>query len=449
METAGLWMLAAVALLVVATGLPAFAVLIGVATVGALAGVATGAFGWEILSAMPPRLVGLLESDLLQALALYALLGSLLNRTPLADVLFRAGSRLLAPTGASAPLAAVGLGTLLSPMIGSVGASAAMLARVVHPRLAAQGGESPANVAVVAMASTFGVVVPPSLVLILLGDAMMRAHTEAVNAAPHTADDLRIINTQDVFHGAIVPAAIQIALVALLAWRLGRGSRRAKAPAAPLSAGEWSSAALAVAVIGGLLGGVAAGRFFAVEAAAMGAFVLLVASVALRQVDLARLKLVLADAMSVCGVLFALLVAATTFTLVFRAWGTDRLLYAWIAALPGGPSALLVAVLAILGACALVLDAFEIIFVVVPIVMPPLLAREPDAVWVSVAALGVLQASFLLPPIGYAVMMTRSLTVPSMPMRDLVRALVPYLVAQLAVLALVVAAPALTHVLDG
>jgi TRAP-type mannitol/chloroaromatic compound transport system permease large subunit len=219
-------------------------------------------------------------------------------------------------------------------------------------------------------------------------------------------------------------------------------------PVGRLSKSERASALIALLVIGGLLGGVAAGYFFAVEAAAMGAFVLFVASVATRRLDFATLRIVLAEAMSVAGTLFALLIAATTFTLVFRAFGSDRLLDAWIAAMPGGRAGLLVAALGFLVACALVLDAFEIVFVVIPILMPPLLAREPDAVWVSVATLMVLQASFLIPPIGYAVMMTRSLAAPSMPMRMLARSLAPYAIAQLAVLTLVVAAPAITHMLD-
>ena len=110
---------------------------------------------------------------------------------------------------------------------------------------------------------------------------------------------------------------------------------------------------------------------------------------------------------------------------------------------------ILIAALAFLALCALVLDAFEIIFVVIPILMPPLLVREPHAVWVSVATLMVLQASFLLPPIGYAVMMTRSIAAPTIRMRELGMALVPYVVAQLLVLALIVAVPSITHVLDG
>jgi TRAP-type mannitol/chloroaromatic compound transport system permease large subunit len=103
-------------------------------------------------------------------------------------------------------------------------------------------------------------------------------------------------------------------------------------------------------------------------------------------------------------------------------------------------------VLAIIGASALVLDAFEIIFVIVPIVIPPLLIRVADARWVSVVVLLTLQTSFLLPPVGYALMMVRSTMREAMVFRALVRALAPFLVAQWALLALVIAVPQLVHV---
>ena len=91
------------------------------------------------------------------------------------------------------------------------------------------------------------------------------------------------------------------------------------------------------------------------------------------------------------------------------------------------------------------LDAFEIVFVIVPIVMPPILTRAPDAVWISVLALLALQASFLVPPTGYAVMMARSALAQKAPIGQLARALAPYLAAQLVVLVLVVLLPGLAH----
>ncbi len=200
MYTAGLWMMVAMAGLVIATGLPSWLLLLAVSGGFALVGMIVGSIDATVLTGVPLRLLGLLDNDVLQALPLYVLLGTLLNRLPLADTLFRTLARALAPTGSGPALAGLALGALQAPMNGSVGASVAMLTRAVQPRLAASGMSLPRNAALVAAASTLGAVVPPSLVLILLGDALMRAHTEALN---RTGAAAQIINTQDVFRAPL------------------------------------------------------------------------------------------------------------------------------------------------------------------------------------------------------------------------------------------------------
>lgn len=441
METAGLWMLLAVAIVLLATGLPAFAVLMGVAAAFATIGVLTGGLEFGLLTALPTRIIGLLETDLLQALPLYVFMGALLNRLPIADRLFRCGVALGGRSGGAPAMATLGLGALLAPMNGSVGASVAMLSRSVAPRLEQRDTPPAESTALVCVASTLGVVIPPSLVLILLGDAMMRAHTEAANV---TKTMVRIVNTQDIFRGALMPAAMFLVLCLLVAWLLGR-RHPARTTAEKPAALEWLTGIVAALFVIGLLAGVAAGYFYAVEAAAMGGTALLLFGWAGGGLRGGTFDKVLRDTMAVSGALFALFVAATTFTLVFRAFGSDRLLDAWVKLVPFGATGAALAVLAIFALSAFVLDAFEIVFVIVPIVMPPVLTRAPDAIWISVLALLALQASFLVPPTGYAVMMARSAMKQKAAVRPLVRALAPYLAAQLLVLALVVALPGLAH----
>jgi TRAP-type mannitol/chloroaromatic compound transport system permease large subunit len=149
--------------------------------------------------------------------------------------------------------------------------------------------------------------------------------------------------------------------------------------------------------------------------------------------------------MAMTGALFALLIAATTLTLMLRILGTDRLVADWVAALPGNDLAIVAVVLFAIGLCAFVLDAFEIIFVIVPIVVPPLLIRVADARWVAVLLLLTLQTSFLLPPVGYALMMVRGTLRYSGSLALLMRALFPFLIAQWLVLAAVLLVPQLAH----
>jgi TRAP-type mannitol/chloroaromatic compound transport system permease large subunit len=296
------------------------------------------------------------------------------------------------------------------------------------------------SAALVCVASTLGVVVPPSLVLILLSDAMMRAHTEALNA---TGAAVRIINTQDVFAGALVPAAILLAMYVVVTWGMRPRKTGIDAVAPRPAAREWATAGATAAFVVGLLIAVTLGYLYAVEAAAAGGVVLVLFGLATRTLTRSVLREVLRDTIAVTGALFALLVGATVFTLILRAYGTDRWVAAALVQLPGGAPATLAVVLASLALCALVLDAFEMIFVVIPIVMPPLLTQIGDATWVAVLTLLILQASFLTPPFGYAVLMVRNSVRRALSARGLALALAPYLAAQLAVLALTLAWPAL------
>src|SRR5262252_4412757 len=219
MAWSGILLLLLVAAGIVFTGVPAFLVLLGAASLGATVGVIGGTIPVTLLSALPTRLVNLLENDLLQALPLYVFMGVLLDRLPIADALFRTSMSILPRSAAAPVVSGLGLGALLGPMNGSVGASVLSLSRAVNPRLLASGVPTPLRYATIAVASTLGVVIPPSLVLILLGDAMLSAHTSAVTA---TGRSDRVINTQDVFHGALVPAGLFVVLALAVGWLTAR-----------------------------------------------------------------------------------------------------------------------------------------------------------------------------------------------------------------------------------
>ena len=442
MEWSGFALLILVGVGIISTGLPAAFVLIAVASLGAVLGLLTGTIPFSLLWALPGRLINLFDNDLLQALPLYAAMGLLLGRLPVADALYRASNALL-PKRASAPLVSgMLLGALLGPMNGSVGASVLGLSRVVAPRLTAEGVPAATRDAIIAVASTLGVLVPPSLVLILLSDAMLNAHTFAVTA---TGRSDRVINTQDVFHSALPPAGIFLLLCIALAWHAGRhhelSPKRERATSKQVILAAFALAALLV-----LLGGVATGYFYAVEAAGMGAFTLLSAGLVSGRLRGAVLRELLHDAIAITGALFSLLIAATTFTLILRLLGTDRLVDNLVAGFPGGDVLATAVILTVIGLCAFVLDAFEIIFVIIPIVIPPLLVRVADARWVAVLVLLTLQSSFLLPPFGYALMIVRGAAKNPAPFRPFVRALIPFLLAQWMLLIVVLLVPKLVHI---
>lgn len=447
MTSAGLWMLAVLAALIIATRLPVWALLVGVASAFAAFGLAANAFDSGILSAVPSRIVNLLEHDLLQALPLYVFIGVLLQRLAVADSLFASAVHLFRPIGAGPPLAALAVGTLIAPMNGSVASSSALLSRLVAPRL--KGVEPARAVALISVAATIGVVVPPSLVLILLGDAMLRAHTEASNLPGFALGAQRIINTQDVLHAALLPAAAVLLLWAIVTRVQDRNVKK-EAVTPPLGRRQAAVAFASAAVIVVLLGGVFVGKLFAVEAAATGGCALVAATLASRALDLTQWRDVLRDTMALSGALFALLVGATTFSLVFRVFNTDRWLVAQVLASTWPPTATAGLVLVLVALCAWVLDAFEMIFVIIPIVAPLLIVELGDAQQVAVLLLLVLQLSFLLPPLGYAVLMARSRSgLPQVTTPALLRALAPFLLVQVCVATLVFVWPHAAHLLDS
>jgi TRAP-type mannitol/chloroaromatic compound transport system permease large subunit len=301
--------------------------------------------------------------------------------------------------------------------------------------------------ALVAVASTLGVLIPPSLVLLLLGDAMLRAHTEGLDIAramslPLAGERIRVINTQDVMQAVLPPAALL-----LLGWLLWSAfaARRDAVPADPtrISRRERMALVIVPVALSVLLALVAAGYVRAVEGAATAGVALLLWGVLSRQLTAQRLAGVLSDAMVITGMLFALLLAATTFSLLLRLLGTDRMVTAQLSGL-GSPLQALGLVLSVLLLCAFVLDAFELTFLVVPIVMPPLLSRVGDAAWVSALVLLVLQLGFLLPPFGYSVVLARGHAAERPSWAALARELLPYLLWLLMVIALTLAWPAPT-----
>jgi TRAP-type mannitol/chloroaromatic compound transport system permease large subunit len=235
----------------------------------------------------------------------------------------------------------------------------------------------------------------------------------------------------------------------IVAWWQGR-KLPVDLPQKPLKRGQWLLSGTAFMGTLVLLGSVFLGLMFAVEAAATGCVVLMLATLVSRALNRSQWLTVLADTLSLSGALLALLVGATTFSLVFRLWGTDKWISSFVLGSHLSPVVTAALVLALVALCAWVLDVFEMIFVIVPIVAPPLIALLGDAQQTSVLLLLVLQLSFLVPPMGYAVMMARSRSgLVNTSIWQTVLALLPFIVVQCAMTLLVFLNPWIVHQLDA
>ncbi len=442
---------------IVFTGLPVWALLLGVSALFASLAVLTGEVSWTLFAVLGDRMVGLLADDLLQAIVIFVFIGILLHKLPIADAMYEVLYRLL-PRRAAPPVrqavASMALGAMVAPMNGSAASSAALMGRLLGPRLRRQ--ESARSTALLSAAATIGVVVPPSLVLLLLGDAMMRAHLEASRLPGYANEGLRIVNTQDILRAALVPAVIVVVVWLLVAaWqarqeavKTGGPTREAQPGALPLRTALL--ALVSVTTLLALLGGVFMGKLLPVEAAATGGTLMILGTVLTRRLNWQQWRLALTESLQLSGALFALLVGATTFSLVFRALGTDRWLADTLLAMPVPLLVGALLVLLLVALCALVLDAFEMIFVVVPIVAPAFIIFMGDPRQAAVLMLFVLQLSFLIPPMGYAVLMVQANAAMGRPsLRQLLARVAPFAVVQAVVMAAVFSFPAMTNLLAG
>jgi tripartite ATP-independent transporter DctM subunit len=295
----------------------------------------------------------------------------------------------------------------------------------------------------IAAAATLAQIVPPSTVLVVLGDQLAIAYQQAQLAegvlAPAT------VTVGDLFAGALFPGFLLAALylfyqaaIALIAPELSP-PLSARGAYAPVRAREFLIAmvaplALIVAVLGSILGGIATPT----EAAAVGAvgatllaFLRVIAGRGAADL-LPVLRSALETSAQITSMIFVILIGATLFSLVFRGLGGDETIHGFLSALPGGPFAAVAFVMAVMFVLGFFLDFLEIVFVVVPVVAPVLLRLEGiDPVWLGVLMAVNLQTSFLTPPFGPTLFYLRGVAPREIATGDIYRGAVPFVVLQI------------------
>ncbi|HWP95200.1 MAG TPA: TRAP transporter large permease subunit, partial [Gammaproteobacteria bacterium] len=192
-----------------------------------------------------------------------------------------------------------------------------------------------------------------------------------------------------------------------------------------------------------VLGSIIAGYATPTEAAAVGALGALILALVKRELDLARLREIMASTTRVSSMVFMILVGASVFSLVFRGYGGDEAVHALLADLPGGAFGAMLVVMFVMFALGFVLDFIEITFVVVPIAGPALLALGLDPVWLGVMMAVNLQTSFLTPPFGFALFYLRGVAPPAVTTAHIYRGALPFVLLQLVMLVVLALWPGL------
>ena len=417
----------------------------GVALLVAGLGMALGNFDPSFLEAFPNRIFGVMTNETLVAVPLFVFMGIMLERSRIAESLLEAVASLFGRKRGGLVVAVLLVGALLAASTGIVGATVVAMGLISLPTMLRNGYCPRLASGAICASGTLGQVIPPSIVLVLLGDQLGNAYQQSQLKQGIFAPES--VSVSDLFAGALLPGlglvALYLGYVLWVAWR-----QPARAPAlrdpARRSAGDLAKAILpALALIGLVLGSILAGIATASEAAAVGAVGATAFAALYGRLGLKRLFEVGTETVKVTAMVFAILVGAALFSLVFRGYGGDDLVHEVLTSLPGGKWGAVVAVMLLMFLLGFVIDFIEIIFVVVPIVGPVLLALGVDPVWLGVMMAINLQTSFLTPPFGFALFYLRGVAPPEVLTSDIYRGVVPFIGLQLLMLALVALFPAL------
>jgi tripartite ATP-independent transporter DctM subunit len=419
-------------------GYPVAMTLAGVGLLFAAIGTAVGAFDPVFLEALPNRVFGTMSNDTLVAVPLFVFMGVMLERARIAERLLLTMGALFGGVRGGLAISVMLVGAVLAASTGIVGATVTTMGLIALPTMLRYGYDARLASGTICAAGTLGQIIPPSVILVLLGDVLSNAYQQAQLKqgiyAPKT------VAVGDLFSGALIPGLVLVGLyLVYLLWTAWRHPERA--PAIPQSersgigAGDLIKALAApllliLAVLGSILYGLATPT----EAASVGAVGALLFGLANRELNLARLREVMEQTVLVSSMVFLILIGAALFSLVFRGFGGDDAVHALLSDLPGGKWGALVAVCLVMFLLGFVIDFIEIIFVVVPLTAPALLALGIDPVWLGVLFAINLQTSFLTPPFGFALFYLRGVAPPSLRTADIYRGVVPFIALQLLML---------------
>ncbi len=441
-----LWMFGTVFLCLL-IGYPVAFTLAGTALVFAFVGEWAGSFDPVYLHALPNRVYGIMINPTLMAVPLFVFMGVMLERSRIAEDLLESMSGLFGTLRGGLGFSVMLVGMLLAASTGIVGATVVTMGLLSLPTMLRRGYDPRVATGAICASGTLGQIIPPSIVLVLLGDVLSSAYQQA--QLDQGIFSPRTVSVGDLFAGALLPGLLLVALYLLYLagvawWRPAAmpATRDADSPSVTLTTtlrALLPPLLLILAVLGSILGGLATPT----EAASVGAVGAMLLAAARGQLTVAVLREVVRSTLKVSSMVFLILIGASVFSLVFRGFGGDILIEDWLTQLPGGVLGAMLAVMLVMFLLGFVLDFIEITFVVVPIVGPVLLAMGLDPVWLGVMIAINLQTSFLTPPFGFALFYLRGVAPAKVATADIYRGVMPFIAIQLLMLALLAAWPAL------
>lgn len=434
-------------------GFPVALTLAGVSLLFALIANAFGAFDLAFLQSIPNRIFSIMSNETLIAVPLFVFMGIMLEKSKIAENLLITMDEVMRGIKGGLGIAVILVGMLLAASTGIVGATVVTMGLLALPTMLKQGYCPKLASGTICASGTLGQIIPPSIVLILLGDVLSSSYQQAqLNQGIFSPETLSV---GDLFVGALLPGMLLVVLYMLYVFYQavrnpdkvpnhignpvapGLGMRIVKSLLPPLT--------LILLVLGSILGGFATPT----EAASLGALGALILSAFNRQLNLSNLQEVMRNTTKITAMIFLIFIGAAFFSLVFRGLGGDDLMHDLLSDLPGGVFTAMLIVMALMFILGFFLDFIEITYVVVPVVAPILLMMGVDPIWLGIMIAINLQTAFLTPPFGFALFYLKGVAPPELKTIDLYKGTIPYISIQLLVLIAIAIWPEIVTWLPG
>jgi tripartite ATP-independent transporter DctM subunit len=423
-------------------GFPVAFTLAGSALLFGFLGDALEIFNFRMIGFFPQRIFGTMINEPLVAVPLFIFMGIMLEKTKIAAGLLQSIGELFGSTKGGLGIGVVIVGMLLAASTGIVGATVVTMGMLSLPSMIKAGYDQKIATGTICAAGTLGQIIPPSIVLVLLATILQGANEEAAMLKGDLAPDP--VTAIDLFAGALLPGLMLVVMFIIFIYFYARIFPNSCPPIkTDKSRSEIYKEAfksifppliLIILVLGSILMGVATPT----ESASVGAIGAAIIAFTKGELTFQNLKEVSLNTVKLSSFVFVILIGASMFSLVFRGFNGDAMIEHFLGSLPGGLFAALLIVMVAIFILGFFLDYIEIIFVIVPLVGPILIANGADPLWLGILISLNLQTSFLTPPFGFSLFFLRGVAPKEIQTKNIYRGVMPYIGIQ--VLAIIIVA---------
>ncbi|MCC0076115.1 MAG: TRAP transporter large permease subunit [Rhodobacter sp.] len=429
-------------------GFPVAFTLAGTSILFALVGYGLGAFDLSNMSALAGRYTGYMTNEVLVAVPLFIFMGVMLERSNIAEQLLTTMGKLFGNMRGGLGISVVVVGALLAASTGVVGATVVTMGLISLPAMMRAGYDPKLACGTICASGTLGQIIPPSTVLIFMGDMIAGMHAQAQMSLGNFAPSA--VSVGDLFAGAFIPGLLLV--VVYIGYILVKAVIDPEScPATPVPEDERKTLGrdivfalfppllLIVAVLGSILGGVATPT----EASSVGAVGATVLALLRGRLTWGIIQHTVRSTAKITSMIFVILFGASVFSVVFRQLGGDDLVHEFLTNIPGGALGAMIAVMLTMFILGFILDTFEIIFIVLPITAPTLLLLGVDPIWLGVMIGVNLQTSFLTPPFGFALFYLRGVAPANVTTGMIYKGAIPFVLLQILAIAVLFVFPEL------